>query len=54
MEDSVWTSEEYNAHYWRKDSGEAWDEGCRISHGQATWFYSYSGPRENMVSWKGL
>jgi hypothetical protein len=38
--------------YWRHDeTGVAWDRKCRISHGQATWYYSFMGRRQKQINW---
>jgi hypothetical protein len=34
--------------YLRRDLGEQYDDGCRISHGQPTWYWSYMGRRTEM------
>lgn len=34
--------------YWEHDMREKWDASCRIKHGQATWYFSFMGRREDM------
>ncbi|KAK2760267.1 hypothetical protein FQN54_002335 [Arachnomyces sp. PD_36] len=35
--------------YWHhNEKFEAWDRGCRIKHGEATWYFSFMGRREKL------
>lgn len=36
--------------YWNHaEDGVAWDEDCRISHGQPSWYFSFLGRRQKML-----
>ncbi|KXT01768.1 hypothetical protein AC579_8923 [Pseudocercospora musae] len=38
--------------YWSHSKpGVKWDEGCTVNHGQASWYFSFMGPREDMMEW---
>lgn len=37
--------------YWRHEEDEKWDDGCRISHGQPTWYFSFMGRKEKQIKW---
>ena len=38
--------------YWKHDNlGVGWDEGCRVSHDQPTWYFSFMGRRGKMMEW---
>ncbi|TVY65512.1 hypothetical protein LSUE1_G009620 [Lachnellula suecica] len=34
--------------YWKKDSLQQWDRGCRIKHGESTWNFSFMGRKTDM------
>ena len=33
--------------YWEVDRIKQWDKNCRVKHGQATWYFSFLGRRED-------
>ncbi|EME80059.1 uncharacterized protein MYCFIDRAFT_14959, partial [Pseudocercospora fijiensis CIRAD86] len=36
--------------YWSHSKpGVNWDQGCAVSHGQPSWYFSFMGPREDMT-----
>ena len=38
--------------YWNHTkTGVPWDQGCRISHGQPSWYSSFLGSRQKMQDW---
>jgi len=39
-------SKDVNMDYCSHNEERKWDLGCRISHGQPTWFYSFMGRKE--------
>jgi hypothetical protein len=38
--------------YWEHDFERKWDLGCRISHSQPTWYFSFMGRKTNMKNHK--
>ena len=39
--------------YWHhSDLGVGWDKGCRIRHGQPSWYFSFMGRKEKMIEWR--
>jgi len=34
--------------YWDHDKERNWDYGCRIRHGQPTWYFSFMGRKADM------
>jgi len=46
------SGEKANGMYWSKtEKGINWDKGCRIRHGQPTWYFSFCGDRKKMTEW---
>jgi len=41
-------NENVDEDYWLHDEHRSWDRGCRISHGQPTWYFSFMGRRAEM------
>jgi hypothetical protein len=38
--------------YWEHDLEREWDLGCRISHGQPSWYFSFMGRKTDMKNHK--
>ena len=32
--------------YWKHNDMKKWDTGCRVKHGEPTWYFSFMGRRE--------
>lgn len=32
--------------YWYHNKIRQWDQGCRVTHGEPTWYFSFMGRRE--------
>ncbi|KAK3069829.1 hypothetical protein LTR53_011534 [Teratosphaeriaceae sp. CCFEE 6253] len=46
------SGEDANGVYWSKTRyGVQWDKGCRVRHGQPTWYFSFTGQRAKMNEW---
>jgi hypothetical protein len=39
--------------YWTHTDPRVYDEHCRISHGQPTWYWSFMGRKEKMDTFQG-
>jgi hypothetical protein len=38
--------------YWKHTNlSVGWDHGCRLRHGQPTWYFSFMGRRAKMIEW---
>ena len=49
------SEEDNDDEFWERSKvGSAWDKGCRIDHGQPTWFFSYFGEKQKMDEWMSL
>ena len=48
MEKSNSNTGDYAAAYWHKDTygNLEWARGCRVRHGEATWYFSWMGRRD--------
>jgi hypothetical protein len=38
--------------YWEHDFEKIWDSGCRIKHGQPSWYFSFMGRKTDMKNHK--
>lgn len=38
--------------YWEHDIEKDWSSGCRIAHGQPTWYFSFMGRKTDMAKHK--
>jgi hypothetical protein len=39
--------------YWKHTKLDVpWDAGCRISHDQPTWYFSFMGRKAKMMEWR--
>ena len=38
--------------YWKHGDLEGWDSGCRIKHGESTWYTSFMGRNEKQQAWE--
>ena len=43
---------DHDEDYWNHANlGVAWDDGCRVRHKQPSWYFSFMGRRQKMVTW---
>lgn len=45
-------SEDVHRDYWLHDQQKKWDQGCRITHAQPTWYFSYMGRKTDMKNYQ--
>ncbi|CAG8976100.1 hypothetical protein HYALB_00002379 [Hymenoscyphus albidus] len=45
-------TEDVDSDYWTHDEDRAWDEDCRISHKQPTWYWSFMGRKDIMEKYQ--
>ncbi|KAK5164092.1 uncharacterized protein LTR77_010183 [Saxophila tyrrhenica] len=44
--------EDEDSDYWKHSrQNVAWDEDCRLSHDQPTWYFSFMGRKEKQIQW---
>lgn len=52
MDQSTSEDEVKEQRFWQKAKGGAgWDQGCRVRHGQSSWYFSWLGDRAKLVAW---